>query len=113
MRIDDLYADIMATTNAADTQPFSTAFIRALSSVITDLNYKLGTSIIAPDEVGPSDIGFETYADNVFHSGCKFYMQRSGEWAQDPDGESYTFYQQQLRGVIGPAILEIDDFETR
>lgn len=113
MRIDDLYADIMATTGAANTREFESAFLRALASVINDLNNKLGTSILAPDDIDQSDVGFESYADNTFHPGCKFYMQRAGQWAQDPDGESYTFYQQQLRSVIGAAILEIDDFQTR
>ncbi len=113
MRIDDLYEDIRATNNAMNSREFETAFLRALSSIVVDLNHKLGTSIAAPDEILPSDIGFESYCDNVFHAGIKFYMQRSGEWAQDPDSESYQFYQGHLRGVIGAAILDIDDFQTR
>ena len=51
MRIDDLYADIMATTGAANTREFESAFLRALASVINDLNNKLGTNILAPDDI--------------------------------------------------------------
>lgn len=113
MKIDDLYADMMSTMSAQNTRSFEQAFLAALKYVIRDLNKTLRDVIEPPTEISSEDIGFEDYCDNVFHPGVKFYMQRSGQWASEPDPQGWTFYQQQLRNVIASAILEIDDFPTR
>ena len=113
MKIDELYADILATMGSRNTPDMENAFLSALKRVVQDLNQKLRENIAAPDTITSAEIGFEDYADNTFHPGVKFYMQRSGAWAQDPDQESNQFYRLQLRQVIGYAIAADDDFKIR
>lgn len=113
MNLADLYDDILTTTNGANTPDTEKAFLSALKMVINDLNGRLKESVVAPTYVSSVDIGFEDYCDNVFHAGVKYWMQRFGGWAQDPDTESYNFYQAELRKVIGRAIDADDDFTTR
>jgi len=113
MKIDELYVEILNTTGAARTQDTEIIFLASLKKVINDLNNKLGESIAAPTSISGTDIGFEDYCDNVFHPGVKFYMQRDGAWAQDPDNESYGFYRQALRTVVGNAINADSGFKTR
>lgn len=113
MNVAELYEDMLATTNAANTPTMETAFLSALKKVVADLNHRLRETIASPDYISNEDVGFESYCDNVFHPGVKFYMQRSGQWAQDPDNESYQFYQMRLREVIGFAITDAEEFLTR
>ena len=113
MKTDELYAEMLATTGARNTPDMENAFLSALKKVVQDLNSKLGESIVAPDVIDSTDMGFEDYCDNVFHPGAKFFMQRSGAWAQDPDVESVNFYQAELRQVIGAAIAADTDFQVR
>jgi len=113
MNVLDLFEEVRAATNAGGTKGFEVAFLSALKKVISDLNRKLKESIAAPETLDPAEIGFDDYCDNVFHPGIKFYMQRAGQWAQDPDGESRNFYEMELRKVIGAAIDADDDFKTR
>jgi len=113
MNLADLYEDVLSTMDAANTPETERSFLSALKMVVNDLNGRLKTSIVAPTYVTTVEIGFEDYCDNVFHSGVKFFMQRMGGWAQDPDTESYNFYQAELRKVIGRAIDASEDFTTR
>lgn len=113
MNVLDLYDEICTTTNAANTPEMERAFLAALKRVVNDLNYKLRETVIAPIAVDNEDIGFEAYCDNTFHPGVKFYMQRMGAWAQDPDAESYNFYQTELRRTVGYAINADTTFLTR
>ena len=113
MKVDQLYADMQAAMNAQHTRQFEAAFILALKSVVIDLNRTLRDEVAAPEDITSEDVGFPAYCDNVFHTGVKFYLQRSGQWAQEPDPQAFQFYSQQLRACIGPAILEIEDFPTR
>jgi hypothetical protein len=113
MNVLDLFEEVRAATNAGGTKGFEVAFLSALKKVVSDLNRKLVETIVAPDSLDPVEIGFEDYCDNVFHPGIKFYMQRAGQWAQDPDGESRNFYEMELRKVIGAAIDAETDFKTR
>ena len=113
MKTDELYSEMLTTMGAMNSPETEKTFLMSLKKVVSDLNRKLKEEIVAPTRVDSSDIGFEIYADNVFHSGVKFYMQRDGGWAQDSDTESYQFYQQQFRAVIGWAISANDSFKTR
>ena len=113
MKVDELYADMQTTMGAMHTRQLEQSFLFDLSAVVIDLNRVINDTVDAPTEISSAEIGFAGYCDNVFHPGVKFYMQRSGQWAQEPDPQSYQFYQQQLKATIGPAILEIDDFPTR
>lgn len=113
MNLADLYDDICTMTNAAKTPETERSFLSALKMVINDLNGRLGEDIATPEYVDVVDIGFEDYCDNVFHAGVKYFMQRLGGWAQDPDVESFNFYQAELRKVIGRAIAADSDFTTR
>jgi len=113
MNLADLYDEILTTTTGANTPETEKTFLAALKYVINDLNGRLKESISAPTYVSNTDIGFESYCDNVFHAGVKYHMQRLGGWAQDPDTESWNFYQAQLRKVIGRAIDAETDFPTR
>jgi hypothetical protein len=113
MNVAELYAEMLTTTGSMNTQETEKAFLMSLKKVVGDLNVKLKEQIIAPDRITNTDVGFEDYCDNVFHPGVKFYMQRDGGWAQDPDSESYTFYQKQLSQVIASAITANDNFLTR
>jgi len=113
MKTDELYADVQRAIGAMSTRNFETAFLGALKYVVQDLNAKLLLEIDVPEEVTSDEIGFPWYCDRVFFPGMKFYMQRQGEWAGEPDSESFQFYQQQLRATVGSAILENEDFATR
>jgi hypothetical protein len=113
MKTSELYAEMLTTLGAANTQETEQTFLMSLKKVVGDLNQKLKTEIVAPTQVDGSDIGFEDYCDNTFHPGVKFYMQRDGAWSQDPDQESYAFYQRQLRSVIGSAIASDDSYLIR
>ena len=113
MNVQDLYDEILTTTSGANTPEMERAFLAALKRVVNDLNYKLRETVTAPTYVSNEDIGFEAYCDNTFHPGVKFYMQRMGAWAQDPDAESYNFYQTELRRTVGYAINADTTFLTR
>ena len=113
MKVDELYAEILATTGSMNSPDTEQIFLMSLKKVVNDLNRRLKEHVIAPEYISPAEIGFPEYCDNVYHPGVKFYMQRDGGWAQDPDTESYSFYEQQLRRVIGYAISEDTDFPTR
>jgi hypothetical protein len=113
MKIDELYSDVRLAMGAMGTREFENAFLGSLKYVIQDLNSKLDLEIEVPEEVTSAEIGFPWYCDRVFFPGMKFYMQRSGQWAGEPDTESFQFYQQQLRATVGPAIQESTDFATR
>jgi hypothetical protein len=113
MKVDELYSDVQRAIGAMSTRNFESAFFGSLKYVIQDLNAKLELEIAVPTEIDSSEIGFPWYCDRVFFPGMKFYMQRSGEWAGEPDTESFQFYQQQLRATVGPAIKEATDFATR
>jgi len=113
MNLADLYDDVCSMTMSSQTPGTERTFLAALKMVVNDLNGRLKESVAAPNYVASADIGFEDYCDNVFHAGVKFYGQRLGGWAQDPDNESYNLYQAELRKVIGRAIDADDDFSTR
>jgi len=113
MKTDELYDEMLTTLGAMNTPETEKMFLMSLKKVVSDLNRKLKEDVVSPTRIDSNDIGFEAYADNVFHSGCKFYMQRDGGWAQDPDAESFGFYENQLRKVIGAAISANDSFLTR
>jgi hypothetical protein len=113
MKTDELYDNIRRTTGSANTQDTEIAFLDALKKVVSDINRMLGESITAPTQITSTDIGFEDYCDNAFHPGVKFYMQRDGAWAQDPDAESFGFYRRALREAIGDAIAADTGFKTR
>lgn len=113
MNLLDLYADVQSALGAAATQSFENSFLRALYKVVHDLNLKLGESIVSPSQIISQDIGFEDYCDNVYFPGIKFYLQRGGGWAQDPDTESVQFYERELRKVIGHKMYADDTFATR
>ena len=113
MNLLDLYEEMGQTMGGGQTSAFEAGFLRALKKVIHDLNMRLGEEIKTPEYIESQDIGFPEYCDNVFHPGIKFYMQRAGGWAQDPDTESRQFYEIELRKVIGHAIYQDDDFVTR
>jgi hypothetical protein len=113
MRIDELFDDVKNAIGAMNTRNFENAFLGSLKYVVQDLNSKLDLEIEVPTEITSDEIGFPWYCDRVFFPGMKFYMQRAGEWAGEPDTESFQFYQQQLRATVGPAIKESTDFATR
>jgi hypothetical protein len=113
MNVLDLFEEVRASTNAGGTKGFEVAFLSALKKVVSDLNRKLVETIVPPETLDSVEIGFADYCDNVFHPGIKFYMQRAGQWAQDPDGESRNFYEMELRKVIGAAIDADTAFTTR
>jgi hypothetical protein len=113
MKVDELYEDVRSAIGAANTRNFENTFIANLKYVVQDLNAKLGLDIDVPADITTEEIGFPWYCDRVFFPGMKFYMQRNGQWAGEPDSESFQFYQQQLRATVGPAILENEEFATR
>lgn len=113
MKTAELYDEMLTTLGAMNNPETEKMFLMSLKKVVSDLNRKLKEDIVAPTRIDGNDIGFEDYADNVFHSGCKFYMQRDGGWAQDPDQESYGFYRNQLNRVIGAAVSANTAFKTR
>lgn len=113
MRVDDLYSDTIGAFSLGNTPDNERLFLSALASVVVALNRKLLTSVSAPTEISSDDIGFESYCDAVFYAGVKYYLQRLGRFAQDPDAETAALYKDELNRVIGSAILDDDDFETR
>jgi hypothetical protein len=114
MKVDDLYASVRSAFSMANTQENESLFLASLRSVVVTLNARLGESIQAPTEIGADEIGFESYCDGVFYAGVKYYLQRLGRFAQDPDMETKHLYESELAMVIGAAITaDGDDFETR
>jgi len=113
MTVEDLYSDTISAFGLGNTPDNERLFLSSLQSVVTALNRKLNLSVTAPTEIDSSDIGFESYCDAVFYAGVKYYLQRLGRFAQDPDSETSTLYNLELSMVIGAAIAANEDFETR
>jgi len=113
MNLADLYDDVCTMTMSAPTPAVERTFISSLKMVIHDLNQRLKENVIPPAYVSSIDIGFEDYCDSCFHAGVKYYGQRLGAWAQDPDSESFNLYQAELKKVIGRAIDATSGFATR
>ena len=113
MKTDELYEEIRSAMGLMNSRDSEMLFLMSLKKVVNDLNRKLKETIVAPTSISATDIGFEDYCDNTFFPGVKFYMQRDGSFAQDPDAESKAFYDQELRSVIGPAITANSSFKIR
>jgi len=113
MNLADLYDDVCTMTSSMQTPEVERQFLSSLKMVVYDLNQRVNESVIPPTFVSAVNIGFEDYCDSCFLAGVKYYGQRLGAWAQDPDSESYKLYQLELQKVVGRAINAQSDFGTR
>ena len=113
MTVEDLYSDTISAFGLGNTPDNERLFLSALRSVVTALNRKLGESVVSSSEITSDDIGFESYCDAVFYAGIKYYLQRLGRFAQDPDAETAGLYARELDMVISAKIAADDEFQTR
>lgn len=114
MQTDVLWSDIQTAGGLNNTADNRQAFVRAVNSVTHDLNILLGTSEADIEDI--DDVDCETYADNAYFSGVKYYLQLRKVWAQDPDPEAAALYRadkaQASAGKIQAAI-SAGTFKTR
>ena len=115
MNVLQLWEDIRDESGLNNTPTNQAAFIRAVNSVVRDINNKLkpSTDISEITEVTNVDLGVSSWHENAVLAGLRFYMQRARVWAQDPDPESRGFYKIAMGEAMSGEIDNDDDMRTR
>lgn len=111
--LEDLFADMVSKAGIGDNPASRRAFMRALLMTLGEVNPRWGTEYEPDDEDNlDGSITIESYQYAAIESGLRYFLQQSGSWAMDSDGEAWSKFDQNTRRAIGAAIASDTDYRT-
>lgn len=98
MNVRTIWADMRQASGQGDTPEAQQVFLRAVNSVINDLNgahVYSGTSTTALPQVTSVDTGTiacAKFVENALYPGIQYYMQEYRQWVHEPSPEALGIY---------------------
>jgi hypothetical protein len=113
LSVNNVWEDTQYSGNMNDTGESQTQFLRALNSTLNYLTSKTKDTFSKVNDIDGT-IACDEWFHNAVYAGIKFYLQRQGAWAQDPDPESWQFFLTAVSEAIAGNIKDKGaNFKTR